>query len=337
MLFFSGGTLNSLPSAEGARMSVDRELEDLPEAGSAPLIIDAEFTEVEDKGIPTLDTVDEISTARARTPLELPQSEPTPEGRARVVTIINQKGGVGKTTSVINIAAQLALRGHKVLVVDADSQGNCATGLGVNKSRVKTTTRDLILNPESAVESRHATAVDGVHIIVGDRTLVGLEQEMLRQLGRERRLTEALTPLLPHYDVVIIDTPPSLGLVTINALVASDGIIIPVQTEYFALEGLAMLAGTIREVRGLLNPRLGVDGVMLTMHAPTLLNEQVASEVKEAFPELLIEPAIRRNIKLAEAPSEGIPIHIHAPESNGGKDYRDLAVNLAQRWNLTLE
>ena len=334
MLSFSVGILNSPPSAGGARMSVDRGVEELPEAGSAPLIIDAEFTEVEDKGMPTLDAVDEISIARARTPLELPQSGPTPEGRARVVTIINQKGGVGKTTSVINIAAQLALRGHKILVVDADSQGNCATGLGVNKSRVKTTTRDLILNPESAVESRHATAVDGVHIIVGDRTLVGLEQEMLRQLGRERRLTEALTPLLPHYDVVIIDTPPSLGLVTINALVASDGIIIPVQTEYFALEGLAMLAGTIREVRGLLNPRLGVDGVMLTMHAPTLLNEQVASEVKEAFPELLIEPAIRRNIKLAEAPSHGIPIHLHDPNSNGGQDYQKVSSVLESRWGL---
>ena len=250
------------------------------------------------------------------------------------MTVINQKGGVGKTTSVINIAAQIALRGHRVLVIDADSQGNCATGLGVDKSRVRTTTRDLMLNPECAVDSRHATAVDNVHIIVGDRTLVGLEQEMLRQLGRERRLTEALAPLLPHYDLVLIDTPPSLGLVTINALVASDGIVIPVQTEYFALEGLAMLAGTIREVRGLLNPRLGVDGVMLTMHAPTLLNQQVAAEVKEAFPELVIEPSVRRNIKLAEAPSHGIPIHLHDPKSNGGQDYQEVAGVLEARWGL---
>jgi chromosome partitioning protein len=128
-------------------------------------------------------------------------------------------------------------------------------------------------------------------MVVGDRSLIGLEQEMLRQLGREHRLTEALEPLLQHYDIVLIDTPPSLGIVSVNALVASDGILIPVQTEYFALEGLAMLAGTIREVRGLLNPKLGVDGVMLTMHAPTLLNQQVASEVREAFPELIVEPA----------------------------------------------
>ena len=171
-------------------------------------------------------------------------------------------------------------------------------------------------------------------MIVGDRSLVGLEQEMLRQLGRERRLSEALEPLLPHYDIVIIDTPPSLGLVTINALVASNGVLIPVQTEYFALEGLAMLAGTVREVRNLLNPHLGVDGVLLTMHASTLLNQQVASEILEHLPEFVIRPAIRRNIKLAEAPSHGVPIHLHDPNSNGGKDYQDVSGELEKRWGL---
>jgi len=316
-------------------MTVDEEGDTLPEVESAPLVVDVEFTEVEEESTaPSLDAVEEISVARARRPLDLPEAQPTPEGRARVVTVINQKGGVGKTTTVINIAAQLALRGHSVLVVDADSQGNCATGLGVDKSKVSATTRDLILNPESAVNARHATAVEGLHLIVGDRTLVGLEQEMLRQLGRERRLAEALEPLLEHYDIVLIDTPPTLGLVPVNALVASDGILIPVQTEYFALEGLALLAGTIREVRALLNPRLGVDGVLLTMHAPTLLNQQVASEVREAFPELVVEPAIRRNIKLAEAPSHGIPIHLHDPTSAGGQDYQAIATVLERRWGL---
>ena len=316
-------------------MTVDEESDTLPEVESAPLVIDVEFTEVEEEStVPSLDAVEEISVARVRRPLDLPEAQPTPEGRARVVTVINQKGGVGKTTTVINIAAQLALRGHSVLVVDADSQGNCATGLGVDKSKVSATTRDLILNPESAVNARHATAVEGLHLIVGDRTLVGLEQEMLRQLGRERRLAEALEPLLEHYDIVLIDTPPTLGLVPVNALVASDGILIPVQTEYFALEGLALLAGTIREVRALLNPRLGVDGVLLTMHAPTLLNQQVASEVREAFPELVVEPAIRRNIKLAEAPSHGIPIHLHDPTSAGGQDYQAMTSVLERRWGL---
>ena len=147
-------------------MTLDEERDELPEVGAAPLIIDADFVEVEeDRGLPSLDAVDEISTARARKPLDLPRGPETPEGRARVVTVINQKGGVGKTTSVINIAAQIALRGHRVLVIDADSQGNCATGLGVDKSRVRTTTRDLMLNPECAVDSRHATAVVNVHIL----------------------------------------------------------------------------------------------------------------------------------------------------------------------------
>ena len=300
-----------------------------------PLIVDVEFTESEEiAGSPILDSVESVPTKRASSPMELPMSLPTPEGRARVVTVINQKGGVGKTTTVINVAAQLGLRGYRILVVDADSQGNCATGLGVDKSRVKTTTRDLILNPETAVNARHATAVDNVHMIVGDKTLIGLEQEMLRQLGRERRLSEALAPLLPHYDLILIDTPPSLGIVSVNALVASDGLVVPVQTEYFALEGLALLSGTVREVRALLNPSLGVDGVLMTMHAPTTLNQQVASELREAFPQLMVEPAIRRNIRLAEAPSHGVPIHLHEPNSSGGQDYRDVVSVLERRWGL---
>ena len=307
----------------------------LPEVGVAPLIIDVEFLEEEDETLAQpLDSIEEVSFSKPRSAMELPPSLATPQGRARVVTVINQKGGVGKTTTVINIAAQIALRGFRVLVIDSDSQGNCATGLGVDKSKVKNTTRDLILSPETAVDSRHATAVENLHIIVGDRSLIGLEQEMMRQLGREKRMKEALRPLLAHYDLVLIDTPPSLGLVTINALVASDGVLVPVQTEYFALEGLALLSGTIREVRSLLNERLGVDGVLLTMHSQTLLNKQVAGEVLENFPNLVVKPAIRRNVRLAEAPSHGIPIHLHDPSSPGGKDYQDIATELQHRWSL---
>ena len=307
----------------------------LPEVGEAPLIIDVEFLEEDDETLAQpLDSIEEVSFSRPRSAMELPPSLPTPQGRARVVTVINQKGGVGKTTTVINIAAQIALRGFRVLVIDSDSQGNCATGLGVDKSKVKNTTRDLILSPETAIDSRHATAVENLHIIVGDRSLIGLEQEMMRQLGREKRMKEALQPLLAHYDLVLIDTPPSLGLVTINALVASDGVLVPVQTEYFALEGLALLSGTIREVRSLLNERLGVDGVLLTMHSQTLLNKQVAGEVLENFPDLVVKPAIRRNVRLAEAPSHGIPIHLHDPSSPGGKDYQDIATELQRRWSL---
>ena len=307
----------------------------LPEVGEAPLIIDVEFLEEDDETLAQpLDSIEEVSFSTPRSAMELPPSLPTPQGRARVVTVINQKGGVGKTTTVINIAAQIALRGFRVLVIDSDSQGNCATGLGVDKSKVKNTPRDLILSPETAIDSRHATAVENLHIIVGDRSLIGLEQEMMRQLGREKRMKEALQPLLAHYDLVLIDTPPSLGLVTINALVASDGVLVPVQTEYFALEGLALLSGTIREVRSLLNERLGVDGVLLTMHSQTLLNKQVAGEVLENFPDLVVKPAIRRNVRLAEAPSHGIPIHLHDPSSPGGKDYQDIATELQHRWSL---
>ena len=307
----------------------------LPEVGKAPLIIDVEFMEEEDETLAEpLDSIEEVSFSSTKSAMELPTSLPTPPGRGRVVTVINQKGGVGKTTTVINVAAQIALRGFRVLVIDSDSQGNCATGLGVDKSKVKNTTRDLILSPETAVDSRHATAVENLHIIVGDRSLIGLEQEMMRQLGREKRMKEALQPLLAHYDLVLIDTPPSLGLVTINALVASDGILVPVQTEYFALEGLALLSGTIREVRSLLNERLGVDGVLLTMHSQTLLNKQVAGEILENFPDLVVRPAIRRNVRLAEAPSHGIPIHLHDPSSPGGKDYQDIATELQHRWSL---
>ncbi|MEC7365429.1 MAG: AAA family ATPase [Candidatus Thermoplasmatota archaeon] len=307
----------------------------LPEVGKAPLIIDVEFSEEEDETLAQpLDSIEEVSFSRSRSAMELPPSLPTPQGRARVVTVINQKGGVGKNTTVINIADQISLWGFRVVVIDSDSQGNCATGLGVDKSKVKNTTRDLILRPETAVDSRHATAVENLHIIVGDRSLIGLEQEMMRQLGREKRMKEALQPLLAHYDLVLIDTPPSLGLVTINALVASDGVLVPVQTEYFALEGLALLSGTIREVRSLLNEKLGVDGVLLTMHSQTLLNKQVAGEVLENFPDLVVKPAIRRNVRLAEAPSHGIPIHLHDPSSPGGKDYQDIATELQHRWSL---
>ncbi len=337
---------------------------------SSPPVLDVEFVEVEDEadgelppaapapGIeqqqmegeasPELDdesglvavaesqaeTTERLSSARRRARFDLPPGPPLQKGRARVVTVTNQKGGVGKTTTVINIGAQLALAGHSILIVDCDAQGNCATGLGVDKSRVEVGTREMVLEPERATEARHATAVEGLHIIVGDRSLVGLEDELASHLGRERRLAEAIAPLRPYYDIILIDTPPSLGLLTINALVASDAVLIPVQTEYLALEGLALLAGSLREVRSRLNRRLGVDGVLLTLHAPTLLNHHVAAEIRETFPELVIEPPIRRNIKLAEAPSRGVPIHLHAPLSMGGKDYYSLAFSLAERWGL---
>jgi chromosome partitioning protein len=304
----------------------------LPAVLEAPQMLDVEFEESE---LDVQPPEKYFSSAKPRRVLVLPEPLQTPAGRARVVTVMNQKGGVAKTTTVINVAAQIASKGHKVLIVDCDPQGNCATGLGIDKGRVNHGTRTLMLEPEKAVSCRHATGIPGLHIVVADRSLVGLEQELISQLGREKRLTEGLESLLPFYDIVLLDTPPSLGLVTMNALVASDAILIPVQTEYFALEGLALLASTIREVRKRLNPDLGVDAVVLTMHAPTLLNGQVAAQLRETFPEFIVDPPIRRNIRLAEAPSHGIPIHLHAPDSMGGLDYAQLADNLIEKWGLT--
>ena len=155
---------------------------------------------------------------------------------------------------------------------------------------------------------RYATAVEGLHLIVGDHNLVGVEELLSAQLGRERRLTEALAILRPHYDLIMIDTAPSMNIVSVNALTASDGVLIRVQTEYLALEGVALLMGTIQEVRRLLNNSLGVDAVIMTMHSPTLLNTQVAGHLRETFGDLVLDPPIRRNIRLAESPSQGVPI-----------------------------
>ena len=292
------------------------------------LIHDVSFVEVEHT------KSDDISdtNAKPRRLFDIPLSQPTEQGLARVVTVTNQKGGVGKTTSVINIATHLALRGARILVIDCDAQGNCASGLGVDKSRTTITTKDIILTPSISIQARHATAVEGLHLIVGDHNLVGVEESLASQLGRERRLVEALAPLRPHYDLILIDTAPSMSIVSVNALTASNGILIPVQTEYLALEGVALMMGTIQEIRRLLNKSLGIDAVIMTMHAPTLLNTQVAGHLREIFGNIVLEPPIRRNIRLAESPSQGVPIQFHAPQSHGGQDYSNLASELEALW-----
>ena len=292
------------------------------------LIHDVSFVEVEH---PINDDITDTD-AKPRRLFDIPHSLPTEKGLARIVTITNQKGGVGKTTSVINIATHLAMRGARVLVVDCDAQGNCASGLGIDKSKTNITTKDVILTPSISIQARHATAVEGLHLIVGDHNLVGVEESLAAQLGRERRLVEALTPLRPHYDLILLDTAPSMSIVSVNALTASDGILIPVQTEYLALEGVALLMGTIQEIRRLLNPSLGVDAVIMTMHAPTLLNTQVAGHLREIFGNLVLDPPIRRNIRLAESPSQGVPIQFHAPQSHGGQDYSQLSSELESLW-----
>ena len=260
---------------------------------------------------------------------------PTPKGSARIVAITNQKGGVAKTTTIINLGAHLARHGAKVLIIDTDAQGNCATGLGIDKGSLKLGAHTIFFEPEKTPEARVSTVLEGLHLIPADQRLIDLEQRLTGQMGRERRLSAAIATIREEYDIILIDTPPSLGAATISALTAADGVIIPVQTEYFALEGLAMLTQTMREVRKRLNSALGIDAVVLTMHAPTRLNAQVARELRDSFGRFVIEPPIRRNISVAEANAEGLPIQVHAPSSNGGKDYADLAHNLVLRWGLS--
>jgi chromosome partitioning protein len=298
-------------------------------------VAEAEFEEVPiaPRGVGRNDG--QPGAAKPRAPLALPPMAPLTLGRARVVAVMNQKGGVGKTTTVINLAAALAQAGSRVLIVDLDAQGNCATGLGIRKADVERSTRDLLLQPEVAGACRYATSIENLHLVVGDRRLVGIEDVLVSELGRESRLAEGLEPLLPHYDLVFIDTPPNLGLLAVNAMCAADGVVIPVQTEYFALEGIAMLLRTVEQVRLRLNPRLGVDGVLMTMHAPTLLNNQIAGQLREHLGNAVVEPPIRRNIRLAEATSEGEPIHVHAPRSNGGQDHLRIAQALGRRWGLS--
>ena len=280
------------------------------------------------------DGQDQPGVARPRPPLDVPSMVPTRPGLARVVAVMNQKGGVGKTTTVINLASAMAQAGLRVLIVDLDAQGNCATGLGLRKGEIQRTSRDLMLDPSLAASCRYLTGVEGLHIVVGDRRLLGIEDVLASELGRESRLREGLEPLLRHYDLVLIDTPPNLGLMAVNALCAADGVLVPVQTEYFALEGLAMLLATVEQVRRRLHPELGVDGVLMTMHAPTLLNQQVAGQLREHLREVVVEPPIRRNIRLAEASSVGEPIHVHASKSYGGQDHIAVARALAARWGL---
>jgi chromosome partitioning protein len=244
----------------------------------------------------------------------------------RVLAVANQKGGVGKTTTVVNLGAYLAEAGQRVLVVDADAQGNATTGLGLSREDGESSIYDVLVGGVSAVEAVRPTQVEGLHIVPSTVDLAGAEIELVGQERREFRLQEALAPLVGRYDFILIDTPPSLGLLTINALVAADGVIVPIQCEYYALEGLTQLMRTVRLVQENLNPRLEITGVLLTMFdGRTNLSIQVADEVKRHFPGRVFRAVIPRNVRLSEAPSHGRPISRYDPRSRGAELYRELA------------
>jgi len=254
-------------------------------------------------------------------------------GRCRVVAVANQKGGVGKTTTAINVATSIARAGRRVLLVDLDPQGNLTSGIGLRGQRAPGgTVYEALLSDADAASFVAPTPVPSMSLIPTDRNLTGAEIELVPMPARERRLKRVTDALRPSFDYVFIDCPPSLGLLTLNALVAADAVLIPLHCEYFALEGLADLVGTMRRVRASFNPVLDIEGVLLTMYDErTNLGQLVARDVREFFREKVFNTIIPRNVKLSEAPSHGIPGVLYDAKSRGAAAYVALAQELLAR------
>jgi len=254
----------------------------------------------------------------------------------KILAVTNQKGGVGKTTTAINLATALALTGQHVLLVDLDPQGNLTSGVGLKGQTTPAGTIYQALTaadpPDNPAEFMLQTRVQGLSLIPADRNLTGAEVELVGLEDRERRLQFLLAPLRELFDFIFVDTPPSLGLLTLNALVAADAVLIPLNCEYFALEGLADLVATLRRVRGSLNPSLDIAGVLLTMYDDrTNLGQQVARDIREFFQDRVFSTVIPRNIRLGEAPSHGLPAVLYDPKSRGAEAYVALAREVLAR------
>ena len=239
----------------------------------------------------------------------------------KVISVANQKGGVGKTTTTINLSTMLAKKGKKVLLIDADPQGNATSGVGAEKD-VEFSTYDILATDAGMEQALEKTMIKNLLVCPSDINLAGAEVELVSMMSREQRLKEKLEDIKDSFDYILIDCPPSLGLITLNAFTASDSVLIPVQCEYYALEGLGQLINTINLVKKHLNKNLEVEGALLTMYdARTNLSNQVVKEVKKYFGEKVYKTVIPRNVRLSEAPSYGMPITEYDPRSNGAKSY----------------
>ena len=244
----------------------------------------------------------------------------------KIVAITNQKGGVGKTTTSVNLSASLAKLGKRVLLVDIDPQGNSTSGIGINKADVEYCIYDVLINDIAPKDAIYPTEIDGLDLIPATIQLAGAEIELVPTISREVRLKRALHIVSDQYDYIIIDCPPSLGILTVNSLTAADSVIIPIQCEYYALEGLSQLLNTVRLVQKHLNTELSIEGVLLTMFdARTNLGIQVVEEVKKYFQEKVYSTIIPRNVRLSEAPSHGQSIVTYDPKSRGAEVYLELA------------
>lgn len=244
---------------------------------------------------------------------------------AKVISVTNQKGGVGKTTSSINLSAALVLRGKRILLLDMDPQGNASVGLGIDTHELDATIYDVLLNETSAKEAIVKTE-SGVDVMTANGDLAGAQVELLNEIGRELRLKKALVAVQDDYDYVFIDCPPALNVLTVNALVASNSVIIPMQCEYFALEGLSALVSTIRAIRETLNPALKIEGLLRTMFDKrNSLSGEVSKQLQNHFADKVYQTVIPRNVRLAEAPSYGESVITYAPDSKGTKAYINLA------------
>ena len=251
---------------------------------------------------------------------------------AYVISIVNQKGGVGKTTTAVNLGAFLAKKRKKVLIIDLDPQGNATSGYGFDKTELENTVYDLLVNEEDISTVIASTSVFNVDICPANINLAGAEVELVSAISRETILRRAIEPVLDKYDYIIIDCPPSLGLLTINALAACEGVIVPIQGEYYALEGLTQLIDTINMIKKKLNPSIGILGVVITMHdRRTQLTKQVVEEVQKYFGDKVFNTFIPRNVRLAEAPSHGQTIDEYDAKSKGSLAYQALANEVIKR------
>jgi chromosome partitioning protein len=250
----------------------------------------------------------------------------------QTIACSNQKGGVGKTTTVVNLATYLALLGDRVLVIDLDPQGNATSGFGIDKAAVDGSIYDALVHGQPLASLHLETAINGLRLVPSSISLAGAEVELVNEEGRERRLARAIAEERDAWDWILVDCPPSLGLLTVNALTGTDAVLIPLQCEYYALEGLSQLLATVNLVRDHLNPALGISGVVLTMYdARTNLSVEVANEVRRHLADVVFDTIVPRSIRLSEAPSHGKPIALYSPESKGAEAYAGLARELRAR------